>query len=200
MQQSPNPHSLLGGHEAARPRGGQRLLEALPGGGRAGRRGGGGAGLRRRTGRPPMPTDPGGEVGARRGQAPAGLRRRWSSLRRIEEHMATLAVDGRDIFLLDRAGRVVAAAAAAAARGRPRRPLSRRPPCPPMHGGALPDAAPGVQRPRPGRLVFGAYAGVPEIWASGWWSSGPSTRRCRRCGGWRCRPSSGSGSRAAWRR
>jgi two-component system NtrC family sensor kinase len=181
MQQSPNPHSLLGKHEAARPEDIQKLLEALPAGDvlDAGAAVGPvfAAGL---DGRPHTIL----AVKYERGEdKPPLILAALVSLRRIEEHMATLAVDERDIFLLDRASRVVAAATNLALRQRhaaaagkaagPGRDADRPPP--PTQGtfarkqlprtmqGTLPDRPQVFSADSGGRRVLGAYAVVPEI-------------------------------------
>jgi two-component system, NtrC family, sensor kinase len=180
MQQSPNPHSLLGRHEAARPEDIEKLLQALPtadvleAGAAVG---------------PVFPAGPDGRphtilaVKYERGEdKPPLILAALVSLRRIEEHMATLAVDERDIFLLDRASRVVAAAtnlalrqrnAAAGSAGAPGRDADR--PGPPTQGtfarkqlprtlqGTLPDYPQVFSADSGGRRVLGAYAIVPEI-------------------------------------
>jgi two-component system NtrC family sensor kinase len=77
-------------------------------------------------------------------------------LRRIAQHMASLTSDGREIFLLDRDGRVVASG-----RGNGTPSFSHNP-MPAMQAGGPPER-PQVISTETGRVVFGAVAGVPDL-------------------------------------
>ena len=77
-------------------------------------------------------------------------------LRRIAQHMASLTSDGREIFLLDRTGRVVASGSGTGV------PSFAQTALPALHGGA-PPPRPQVVTTETGRMVFGAVAGVPAM-------------------------------------
>jgi two-component system, NtrC family, sensor kinase len=156
FQQSPRPHSLLGNHEGARKADIDRLLAELP---------------------IAEALDRGSAVGpvfpaGIRGNAHTLLAVRYErgpdrppavlcalvSLRRVRDHMATLALDERDIFLLDRRSRVVASGRSAAA------PTFAPKDLPAAMDGTLPDRSEDVFTTEAGgRRVFGAYAEVPDI-------------------------------------
>ena len=160
MQQSPNPNGLLGRHEAARPEDVLRLLEALP------------VKDVLTSGAAVGPVFPAGAAGKPhtllavkydRGEDKEPLvLAALVSLRRIEEHMATLAVEERDIFLLDRASRVVASATG----GRRQAPFTTKQ-LPRTLQGTLPDRpqvfTADADSGNGSRRVLGAYALVPEI-------------------------------------
>ena len=78
------------------------------------------------------------------------------SLRRIAQHMASLTSDGREIFLLDRDGRVVASGNGHGTPSFPRNPMTA------LQNGAPPQR-PQVITTDTGRVVFGAVAGVPAL-------------------------------------
>jgi two-component system, NtrC family, sensor kinase len=154
-QPQPRPHSLLGLHDGARPDDVRRLVQDLPlkevleGGAaigpvfRAGLRGAAHTILAVRYQRGPE-------------QEPHVLAA-LVSLHRVQEHMASLALGQRDIFLLDRASRVVASGRAVGPPSFATRPL------PKTLQGTLPERPQVFTADVDGRRVFAAYARIPEI-------------------------------------
>ena len=154
-QLQPRPHSLLGEHDGVRPEDLKRFIDELPVNDvldkgaavgpvfRAGRRGAAHTILAVKYERGPDQDT----------QVLAAL----VSLHRIREHMATLAGNQRDIFLLDRASRVVASGRQAGAPSFATRPLPR------TLQGTLPDQPQVFTADVEGRRVFAAYARIPEI-------------------------------------
>jgi two-component system, NtrC family, sensor kinase len=77
-------------------------------------------------------------------------------LRRIAQHMASLTSDGREIFLLDREGRVVASGRGSSMPNLTRNPMAT------LKAGAPPER-PQMITTEAGKVVFGAVAGVPAL-------------------------------------
>jgi two-component system NtrC family sensor kinase len=154
-QPQPRPHSLLGQHDGARPEDVRRLVQDMP--------------LKE-------VLDQGAAIGpvfraGLHGAAHTILAVRYDrgaeqepqvlaalvSLHRVQEHMASLALDERDIFLLDRASRVVASGRAVGPPSFATRPLPR------TLQGTLPERPQVFTAEVEGRRVFAAYARIPEI-------------------------------------
>jgi two-component system, NtrC family, sensor kinase len=155
FQERPLPNSLLGAHEAVALKDIDTLekmvpvYEVLKNGTAIG---------------PVFPAGPRGNAHTLvavkyepRKEDPAILLVAMVSLRRIHDHIATLAVDERDIFLLDRESRVVASGRAVGA------PTFAPKQLPRSMAGTLPDQQQILTYTSGGEAVFGAYARIPEL-------------------------------------
>jgi two-component system NtrC family sensor kinase len=91
-----------------------------------------------------------------RGDQPALIFGALVGLRRIAQHMASLTSDGREVFLLDRDGTVVASGRGSGTPTFTSNPMSA------FQTGGLPQR-PQVITTETGRVVFGAVAGVPAL-------------------------------------